>query len=216
MNDHPPLLDAARLRAALSLTPFDGRAAQRLMEPEARGRPPSSVNRAQPLRDAAALAYVFEEDGQLRLPLTIRHANLRQHRGQVSLPGGRPDPGETLYETAMREAHEEVALAMTTLEAAEPLGVLHPVDIPVSHSRLHVHVALGAPPEQLVPNPGEVEHIEVIALDDLIDPALRQERVLEIQGRAIDVPYFDVSGLFLWGATAMAMSELAERLRQSV
>ncbi len=210
MNDDPSPLDADRLRAALRLSPFDGRAAQRRMEPERRGGPPRGQDPAQPLRDAGALAYVFEQDGRLRLPLTERHADLRHHRGQISLPGGRPDPGETLFETALREAHEEIALEVATFES---LGVLHPVDIAVSHSRLHVHVVLGPAPERLVPNPGEVERIEVIALDDLLDPALRKARVLEIQGRSIDVPYFDVSGLFLWGATAMAMSELAERLR---
>ena len=213
MNDRFASLDPLLLRRAVDLPAFDGRAAQRLMEPARRGRAPGFVDARAPLRDAAALAYVFEQDGALRLPLTVRHEGLRHHSGQVSLPGGRPDPGETLLQAAVREAEEEIALST---EGLVPVGVLHPVDIPVSHSRLHVHVALGPAPEVLIPNPGEVEHIEVIPLADLLDPALRKERVLEIQGRAIDVPYFDVGGLFLWGATAMALSELAERLRLAV
>jgi 8-oxo-dGTP pyrophosphatase MutT (NUDIX family) len=162
------------------------------------------------LRDAAALAYVFERSGELHLPLTLRHGGLRHHRGQVSLPGGRPDPGETLFQTALREAEEEIALKIEGLEA---LGTLHPVNIPVSHSRLHVHVAHGPAPDQLVPNPGEVERIEIVSLAQLLDPGRRKWRRIQISGREIDVPYFDVAGLFLWGATAMALSELAERIR---
>lgn len=210
MNYRHTTVDLALLRAALAFEGFDGRAAQRPMEPALRGTPPLRFNTAGPLRAAAALAYIYEADGDLHLPLTLRHRDLREHRGQVSLPGGRPDPGESLLETALREAREEIALDTRGLE---PLGVLHPVDIPITHTRLHIHVAYGPPPGQLRPNPGEVERIEVVALSDLLDPTRRKRRQLELQGRAIDVPYFDVAGLFLWGATAMGLSELAERLR---
>jgi 8-oxo-dGTP pyrophosphatase MutT (NUDIX family) len=211
MTDSRPALDLATLERALALPGFDGRAAQRRMEPALRGSPPAGLSPGRPLRDAGALAYVFEQAGRLHMPLTLRHGDLRHHRGQVSLPGGRPDPGESLWETAIREAEEEIALVSS---GVQPLGTLHPVDIPVSHSRLHVHIGTGPVPRALIPNPGEVERIELVVLDDLLEPALRKRRTLQIQGRAVEVPYFDVAGLFLWGATAMALSELAERLRR--
>jgi len=210
MNGDPTSLDLRRLRAALDLRAFDGRDAQRPMEPAVRGTAAPRFDTSGPPREAAALAYVFDQGGLLHMPLTLRHPELREHRGQVSLPGGRPEPGEPLLQTALREAQEEIAL---DVRRAEPLGVLSPVHIPVTHTILHVHVAHGPAPTALTPQPGEVERIEVVALPDLLDPARRKRRTLEIQGRAVEVPYFDVGGLFLWGATAMALSELAERLR---
>ena len=93
MSVDGPLLTLERLEAALALTDFDGRAAQRLLEPRSRGPRPTGAEE-QPPREASALAFVFERDGALRLPLTLRTAELREHRGQVSLPGGRPHADE--------------------------------------------------------------------------------------------------------------------------
>jgi len=204
-----PNATSGRLRAALALESFDGRAAQRLMEPRDRGRRADAEPPTRP-REAAALLYVFCRDDALLLPLTLRAASLREHGGQVSLPGGRPEGGETLRQTAWREAAEEVGLAE---EGAETLGVLAPVAIPITHTRLHVHVALGPDPGLLHPQAGEVAKVVLASLDDLTDPARRGSSAVGIRGRAMEVPCFDLAGLRVWGATAMALSDLAERLR---
>ena len=68
----------------------------------------------------------------------MRGDNVR-HPGQVSLPGGVVEPGETLEQAALREAHEEVALP---IEPVRILGRLTPLDIPVSGFRLHPIVAM--------------------------------------------------------------------------
>jgi len=193
----------------MALSPFDGPAAQRLVEPARRGLPPVEANTEAP-RAAAALAYVFERDGVLRLPLTVRRQDLPEHKGQVSLPGGRPLLGEAPWATACREASEEIGLAG---EGIVRLGSLAPVYIPVTHTILDVHVALGPDPGELVRCPREVERIVIVHLAQLADPACLKIRRREIVGIEIDVPYFDVGGLFLWGATAMALSELVERIR---
>ena len=207
-------LTADRLRRALEIAPFDGRAAQRLVEPVRRGEPPVRARTTAPRR-AGALAYVFEQEGSLRLPLTVRRPDLPEHKGQVSLPGGRPQPDEALWDTALREAHEEIGLDLAGIEGdgVEHLGELAPVFIPVTHTWLHVHVALGPDPGVLEPCPREVERIVLVRLDDLVDPSRLRERRITIGTVPIDVPFFDVDGLFLWGATAMAVSELVERLR---
>ena len=207
-------LTADRLRLALGLRSFDGRAAQRLVEPVRRGDPPDRARSSEPRR-AGALAYVFERGGGLRLPFTVRRPDLPEHRGQVSLPGGRPLPGESLQRTALREAREEIGLDLTRFPASgvEHLGELVPVFIPVTHTWLHVHVVLGPDPGELEACPREVERIVVVRLDDLVDPARLRERRITIGDVPIDVPFFDVDGLFLWGATAMAVAELVERLR---
>jgi 8-oxo-dGTP pyrophosphatase MutT (NUDIX family) len=202
-------LTEADVRRRLAVPTFDGRAAQRPLEPHTRGPRPAGSN-DRPPREAAALAYLFERGGGLLLPLTVRRDDLPEHRGQVSLPGGRPEPGEGLWDTALREAREEVGLDAS---GAERMAVLAPVYIPVTHTRLHVHVALGPDPGPLVPAPREVDRIVLLPVDDLLDPGRIRRRDLVIAGRTVSVPYFDVAGLFLWGATAMALSDLAARLK---
>ena len=73
--------------------------------------------------------------------LTVRADTLGRHGGQVSLPGGVVEPGESFERAALREAHEEVALAP---EHVRVLGALTPLDIPVSGFRLHPIVAVAA------------------------------------------------------------------------
>ncbi|MFM8978840.1 MAG: NUDIX hydrolase [Planctomycetia bacterium] len=208
MTQATPALDAARLRAALALPAFDGRAAQRALEPLFRGLPPPA-RRSEPPRDGAALLYACPGPEGLVFPLTLRREDLAEHRGQVSLPGGRPEAGEALWEAALREAREEVGLRAREVER---LGVLAPVYIPVSHTHLHVHVALGPAQAQWVAQASEVARIEVVALGGLLDPARRAIRVRHLRGADLEVPTFLLGGLEVWGATAMALSELAERL----
>ena len=94
-------------------------------------------------------------------------AEALRHGGQVSLPGGVVDPGETFEQAALREAHEEVALP---LDEVRVLGALTPLDIPVSGFRLHPIVATRASRPLLTPSDGEVARILEIGVDELLDP----------------------------------------------
>lgn len=197
------------LRRLFDLVGFDARAAQRAMEPAFRGEPPPAARLAAP-REAAALLYLFRGRDGLRLPLTLRRDDLPEHQGQVSLPGGRPEAGEPLWDTALREAAEEIGLAVPGLVR---LGALEPVYIPVTHTRLHVHVAYGPDPGDLVPSDREVARLVHVRVLDLVDPSRRRVGVRAIRGREVTVPWFDLEGLDVWGATAMALAEFAERFR---
>src|SRR5207253_5389181 len=65
-----------------------------------------------PARAAATLLLLYPDpDGELTVPLTVRHAELRSHAGEVSLPGGAVDPDDPdLAAAALREAHEEIGV----------------------------------------------------------------------------------------------------------
>ena len=162
------------------------------------------------MRPGAALLYVSPGEHGLHFPLTLRRPDLAEHRGQVALPGGRPDPGETLWEAALREAREEVGLDEPALER---LGVLAPVLHRRDPHDLVVHVALGPPPAALTPEPAEVAALATAPLDDLLDPARRAPVRRTFRGAELEVPALHLGGFEVWGATAMALSELAERLR---
>ena len=85
--------------------------------------------------NGAALLLVYPlTDDTLHLALTVRGSGLRNHTGQVSLPGGRVDDGETIEAAALREANEEIGIDPA---AVELLGRLTPLHIPVSGFLLH-------------------------------------------------------------------------------
>ena len=86
------------------------------------------------VRHAAGLILLFPRGSRAHVILTVRADTLGRHSGQISLPGGVIEPGETFEQAALREAHEEIGLALVDLRT---LGALTPLDIPVSGFRLH-------------------------------------------------------------------------------
>ena len=221
--------DAAlvRLEAGLRST-LPGPDAQARLAPLPRRQWPSGLNPAR-IRNAAGLLLVYPKPAnakpaehakqnmsssrvlrplrsssdQAHIILTVRADALR-HGGQVSLPGGVVDPGETFEQTALREAHEEIALP---LEDVRVLGPLTPLDIPVSGFRLHPIVAVNPARPALTPSDGEVARILEVGLDELLDPQhfSTTERVRD--GVTFRVPAFHIHGVEIWGATAMVLAE---------
>ncbi len=156
------------------------------------------------VRHAAGLLLLFPIGADAHIVLTVRADTLGRHGGQVSLPGGVAEPGESFERAALREAHEEVALAPDHVRV---LGALTPLDIPVSGFRLHPIVAAAATRPRLTPADGEVALILEVDVDALWDPA-RQISIARMRdGRELTVPAFDVAGVEVWGATAMVLAE---------
>jgi 8-oxo-dGTP pyrophosphatase MutT (NUDIX family) len=159
------------------------------------------------LRHAAALLLLYPHAGQWHVPLTLRGSTLRHHTGQVSLPGGRLDGGESVEAAALREAHEEIGVAPADVEV---LGQLTPLPIPVSEYLLHPVVGVAAARPAFVLAEHEVEALIEVPLADL----RRMEVHWEVRPRArapfgeMNVPCFDVGGSArVWGATAMVLAE---------
>jgi 8-oxo-dGTP pyrophosphatase MutT (NUDIX family) len=86
------------------------------------------------LRPAAALLLIYPHEDVWHVPLTVRGSGLRHHTGQVSLPGGRLDAGESIEQAALREAHEEVGVRPSEVEV---LGRLTSLPVFVSGHMLH-------------------------------------------------------------------------------
>ena len=156
-------------------------------------------------RRAAGLVLLFPGARGVSLVLTVRSHALPTHPGQVSLPGGAVEEGETLDAAALREAHEEIALDPRGVRVVAPLTPLH---IPVSGFALHPIVAAADARPPLRAADAEVARILEVPLADLAAPASIRRTVMVRDGREFDVPSFDVEGERVWGATAMVLAEL--------
>lgn len=196
---------------ALALPDFDGQTAQLNMMPQFRTmlRP---MERAGPPRLGSVLVLLYCHQGELHVLLTRRRDDMNNHAGQVSFPGGRRDEGETFLQTALREAEEEVGIRPSTLTI---LGQLTPIYILPSDFEVYPYVAWRADEQrpEFARNVTEVAELLEVPLTHLLDPATRQEEPWNIRGFEMMVPFYHVAGHKVWGATAMMLSELLQRLR---
>ena len=200
MRDLPELL-----RRRLT-SPLPGVDAQSRMSPRPRLGADAGID-ISTLRPAAALILIYPHDDTWHMPLTVRGSNLRHHTGQVSLPGGRLDPGESVEQAALREAHEEIGVTPADVDV---LGRLTPLPVYVSGHLLTpvVGVMFRRPDFNL--HSHEVERLIEVPIAVLREPdrVLWEERTRTLPPQGVmNVPYFDVRDARVWGATAMVLAE---------
>jgi 8-oxo-dGTP pyrophosphatase MutT (NUDIX family) len=209
------LPEALRRRLA---SPLPGLDAQLRMSPRPRLGADSGVD-VSTLRPAAALLLIYQQDNAWHVPLTVRGSTLRHHTGQVSLPGGRLDAGESVEDGALREAHEEIGVSPSEVDV---LGRLTSIPVFVSDHLLHPVVGFAAQRPQFNLASHEVERLIEVPVALLREPnrVLWEERTrIQPPSGVMNVPYFDVLDARVWGATAMVLAEfvaLVEELEKSV
>ncbi len=171
------------------------------------------------LRPAAALLLIYPHEDAWHVPLTVRGSSLRHHTGQVSLPGGRLDEGESVEQAALREAHEEVGVLPSNVDI---VGRLTSLPVFVSGHLLHPVVGFASERPNFSLASHEVDRLLEVPMDLLREPerVLWEERTrLRPADGVMKVPYFNVLDARVWGATAMVLAEfvaLLEELEKSV
>ncbi|ENZ80329.1 hypothetical protein OR37_03744 [Caulobacter vibrioides OR37] len=171
--------------------------------------PGLKVDNPHALRPAAVLVGLVEHDDGMTVLLTRRADTLRSHTGQIAFPGGRCDPGELPWQTALREAQEEVGLDPARVALA---GLLHGYQ---TVTGFHVTPVVGFidPKATFTPSPEEVADVFETPFDFLMDPAnhQRQSREAPTGGRRhfYAMPWND---RYIWGATAGMLRSLYEAL----
>ncbi len=163
-----------------------------------------------PLKDAAVLIGLVERQDGLSVILTRRADTLRSHTGQVALPGGRCDPGETPWAAALREAREEIGLDPSLVALA---GLSTPYRTGTGY---HVTPVVGfvTPPITLTANPAEVADIFEAPFGFLMDPANHEQRQgVTPAGDSRRFYAITWEDRLIWGATAGMLRALHDRLR---
>jgi 8-oxo-dGTP pyrophosphatase MutT (NUDIX family) len=159
--------------------------------------------------DSAVLVPLFEDPaGALHAVFTRRRSDLRRHAGEISFPGGRRDEGETLLETALREAEEEVGLPRASVDV---LGALKPVGTFVTNYAIYPFVGMIEHGFEWIMQETEVAEVLEFSLDDLV--AGHSLKRLVRRGMAFRTDVYEVGDHMVWGATARILGDLLFRTK---
>lgn len=188
-----------------------GGPAQFRMAPAGRARTRPTPGIGSPARQSAVLIYLFPQRDGWHTVLMKRPHYDGVHSGQVSIPGGQLEDGETHRQAALREFREETGVPV---DDQQLLGTLSDLFIPTSNFLVRPFVACAANQPLYEPDPVEVEAIIELSVGALISDNIEKSGILTPgSGSRIEVPYFEVHNHQVWGATAMILSELKEILR---
>lgn len=193
-----------QLRAALA-RPLLGLPAQARMAPQPRPGTERILDPTLDCREAAVLVLFYPNDHDLYLVLTRRTDTVVSHQGQVSLPGGSRETGETAAETALREAWEELRVDPGQVEILAELSRLY-----IPPSNFCVQPVVGYTPVRPAFRPEAAEVAEVIEepLSHLLDASTCASENWSLRGQQVSVPFYRIGSHKVWGATAMMLCEL--------
>jgi 8-oxo-dGTP pyrophosphatase MutT (NUDIX family) len=184
--------------------PLPGVDAQLRMSPAVR-RP---VSVEYPLKNAGVLILLYPQGGRIYTVFIKRTEYEGVHSGQVSLPGGMfKEEDGSLLNTALREANEEAGIAIS---AVTVIGKLTPLHIPVSNVNVYAFVGVTDSRPEFIHDPAEVQYLIEESLDELLNEVNHKTKTMTLFGNEVIVPYFDIKGNHIWGATAMIISEFSE------
>lgn len=179
--------------------------------------PPLSYGRhrgpARSSSHAAAVAIVLDPwHGSWRIPLLLRPSRMRHHPGQIALPGGRLQTGESFEQAGERELREELGLKQDTLEFLGPLSDRY---VYASDHLVRPLVFLSHQPLHYSPHCDEVAALLFFQQAQWLSHSCRQSRILEDRPWTGTIPGISLEGFFIWGATAMILEDWVANYAQS-
>jgi len=199
------LINAGNIKKALSQS-LPGSVSHRKMLPNNRELS-ANPEELKTLKHSSVLLLLFIENNELNVCLIKRPAHMKNHAGQIALPGGRIEKGETAIETALRETWEEIGISR---EKIEILGSLSELYLQVSGFQIHPFVGWIDKKPAFIINKNEVEKTISFPFK-LITNSIEEVEINTISGQ-LKVPCIRFEGEIIWGATAMILSEFADVL----
>ncbi len=159
------------------------------------------------VKHSSVLLLLFIENNELIACLIKRPAHMKHHAGQIALPGGRIEKGETALETALRETWEEIGIPENEIEVLGELSVLY---VEVSRFLIHPFVGWLKQKPNFKINFNEVEKVILFPLKNFTTE-FDEVELDTVKGR-ISVPCIRYNDEIIWGATAMILAELKDIL----
>ncbi|MBY0434407.1 MAG: CoA pyrophosphatase [Cyclobacteriaceae bacterium] len=164
-----------------------------------------------PPKPGSVLILLYPEGDTVKFPLTKRPEYIGAHSGQISLPGGKAEEGETSVQTALREGQEEIGVLPSNIEV---VGQLSEFFVIPSNFLVTPIVAYQKSKPLLVPDPVEVVKIIEGELGSLLKPdAVKTREILAARTYPMMAPHFLIEDEIVWGATAMMLNEMREVVR---
>ena len=164
------------------------------------------------MKKAAVLVCFFEKNGDYYFPLIRRPMHENNHPGQIALPGGSREEGETLEKTALREAFEEVGILPKNVDV---IGQMTPLPVPVSKYVIFPFIGITKDEPKWNLNDREVDELIVLKFNELLGADNGYYEDWMIEENMLRVPIFKIRNMEIWGATAAILSELIDLSKNS-
>ncbi len=172
-----------------------------------------SRRQKQPIADnnrvpSAVLLPIYDREGEFYILFTKRTEIVKDHKGQISFPGGAYEERDrTLLDTALRECSEEIGLPA---EGIEVLGELDDIFTKGSSYCISPFVAIIPWPHSLRIHPEEVEEIIEVPVSALLDESCVRQETDIIDGQKVNAYFYHYQGKVIWGATARILTQFLE------
>jgi 8-oxo-dGTP pyrophosphatase MutT (NUDIX family) len=163
-------------------------------------------------KKAAVMMLFYPKNNQTHLVLIIRNSYKGVHSSQIAFPGGKPEIYDSnLAETALRETHEEIGVRPNLIEVLRSFTEVY---IPPSNYMVYPFMGISKQELQFVKQEEEVAGIVELPLVKFLDEGIIHNKIMQTSyASEFEVPGFLVDNHFVWGATAMMLSELKETLK---
>lgn len=161
-----------------------------------------------PTRPSAVLIPIYEKNGEYHVLLTQRTNDLEHHKGQICFPGGsRHNEDDSLKDTALREAYEEVGIKP---EDVEILGELDSMGTLTSNFLITPFVGIIPYPYEFKVCQDEISELIEVPLPALTDDSNYWEEIYSVEGVTGKASFFKYKDKVIWGATARILKQLID------
>jgi 8-oxo-dGTP pyrophosphatase MutT (NUDIX family) len=158
-----------------------------------------------PPKPGSVIIVLYQENDRIKFPLIKRPTYTGAHSGQISLPGGKAEPGEDVFQTALREGEEEIGVKQKDIRIIGKLSEFNV--IPSNFLVTPVIATIDYVPE-FIPDQFEVEKVIHADLSELAKKdAIQESEILAAGIYPMMAPHFLIENEIVWGATAMMLNE---------
>ncbi len=163
-------------------------------------------------KKSAVLALFYpDETNETHIILILRKTYKGVHSAQVGFPGGKLEANETLEEAALREANEEVGVAIDTVTVLKEMTQIY---IPPSNFFVQPYMGISNITPKFVKQDAEVEALLEVKLSDFLnEDNVVTKTVTTAKNIKVEVPAYNLNNHLVWGATAMMLSEIKDLLK---